>query len=228
MDRGTNQVTTRILAFSDLHGNPLPAIRRGEVDLVLVAGDLVPHGDATWESQWLRRYFIPWANRLAPTDIVLVGGNRDHYLSLPQQWPTNVYYLQDSEITLQDLRIYGMPWIERMEGRRPSMFELAPDELQGAYKRIPDGIDILIAHMPPKCPEANLDYDTMRCQHFGSTALYDVIKRVQPKLVICGHVHDGDHRPHQVGKTTVVNVSIINGMRMPVNRPYRTVLDSKA
>ena len=145
MDRGTNQVTTRILAFSDLHGNPLPTVRRGEVDLVLIAGDLVPHGDATRESQWLRRYFIPWANRLAPTDIVLVGGNRDHYLSLPQQWPTNVYYLQDSEITLQGLRIYGMPWIERMEGRRPSMFELAPDELQGAYKRIPDGIDILIA-----------------------------------------------------------------------------------
>lgn len=228
MDRERNQVKTRILAFSDLHGNPLPAIRRGEVDLVLIAGDIVPHGDATWESWWLRRYFIPWANRLAPTDIVLVGGNRDHYLSLPQEWPTNVHYLQDGECSLRGLRIYGTPWIERMEGRRPSMFELAPDELQGAYKRIPDGIDILIAHMPPKCPEANLDYDTMRCQHFGSTALYDVIKRVQPKLVICGHVHDGDHRPHQVGKTTVVNVSVINGMRMPINRPYRTVLDSKA
>ena len=219
---------TRILAFSDLHGNPLPAIRQGDVDLVLIAGDLVPHGDPKWETWWLKRNLIPWATGLAPTDIVLIGGNRDHYLSLPQKWPTNVHYLQDSGCTIRGLRIYGTPWIERMEGRRPSMFELTPSELKRAYNRIPTGVDILLTHMPPKCTEANLDFDAMRQQHFGSAALYEALKWVQPQLVICGHVHDGDHRPHKVGKTTVVNVSVINGMRLPVNQPYRTVRDGGA
>jgi len=210
------------VAFSDLHGRTLPTIDPSNTDLVLVAGDIAPGYEVgDWQYDWVKRVFIPWCKKLAPTQIVLIGGNRDYYLETTRRWPRNVHYLKDKAITLFGLKIYGTPWIERMVGRSPSMFELYPSELAKVYAKIPEDTDILLTHMPPHCPRSNLDLDEARGYYYGNDDLYKAIRRVQPKLAVCGHVHDGDHKPCKVGKTTVANVSIINSARIPINKPFR-------
>lgn len=216
-----------IAAFSDLHGRPLPAIDPAKTDLVLIAGDIAPgYEDCELQYEWVRRTFIPWCRKTAPAEIVLIGGNRDYYLRKHRRWPKNVHYLTDRAVTLHGLKIYGTPWIERMVGRTLSMFEKYPSELAKRYAKIPGDTDILLSHMPPHCPRSNLDFDEARGFYYGSDELYQAIRRIQPKLVICGHVHNGDHRPSKVGRTTVANVSTINSMRIPIHPPLQMRIKS--
>ena len=86
----------------------------------------------------------------------------------------------------------------------------SPRELEAVYSRIPSGVDILISHQPP------FGYgDRMYTAHagglenVGSHELLAAIERVKPKLVICGHIHEGRGRYEHQG-IPIVNVSVVD------------------
>ena len=62
--------------------------------------------------------------------------------------------------------------------------------------------DILITHSPPK----GVADRTSGGVSVGSTAIRDAIARVQPKLALCGHVHDCWGETGEIGDTQVVNL----------------------
>ena len=65
-----------------------------------------------------------------------------------------------------------------------------------------DRADILISHSPPK---GVLDRAS-NGMSLGSVTVLETIQRVQPRLVLCGHIHDCWGKRAMVGQSEVVNL----------------------
>lgn len=143
---------------------------------------------------------------------------------------SNCIYLQDAEVTLEGVRIYGTPW-----NATASAFALGRWDRKRVYAKIPEGIDVLVTHMP-MYGIADLAYVNWpilfglmqrrlfshQCRvcsrpwhhhygHSGCDILRDeVLNRVKPKVALFGHVHD-DHGAVQVGTTLCVNSAMKAG-----------------
>jgi Icc-related predicted phosphoesterase len=75
-------------------------------------------------------------------------------------------------------------------------------------------VDVICTHIPPAVPE--LLYDTVaRRMETGSTALLEMIRRVQPRYAFFGHVHNPLARRVRVGRTECVNVGHFRATRTP-------------
>lgn len=226
----------KILAISDLHDTDWKKkVNFKGRGTVLIAGDLGEAG-ATSESnkigmkealekgrKWLDEEFVPHVKSHPEQKFVIMPGNRDHFLADPSMddyaWPSNVSFLKDAEANVNGMRVYGMPWCEERKGQfayqkknefavRP--FEISDAELQKHCDSVPDGLDVLMIHMPPKFN--GYDGDISGGQHCGSEIVAKMIERVKPKLVITGHLHDGSHVPFRVNDDTViVNVAYCGG-----------------
>ncbi len=73
----------------------------------------------------------------------------------------------------------------------------AADLLAGA-----DGADVIISHSPPK----GIADRTSDGISVGSVSVRDAIARVQPKVTLCGHIHDCWGEEGLIGKTLVRNL----------------------
>jgi Icc-related predicted phosphoesterase len=68
--------------------------------------------------------------------------------------------------------------------------------------------DILVSHCPPLDCLDNAGYVIGKGSvHIGSRCLREYIEKHQPKLVICGHVHEDGGKEARIGNTRVVNVA---------------------
>ena len=99
----------------------------------------------------------------------------------------------------------------------------APAELVPVYAAIPEGIEILVSHQPPfgygdRCA----DFTSGRIINVGSRELLATIDRVRPKIVVCGHIHEGYGQFERDG-TRIFNVSVVDEHYRLVRGP--TVID---
>lgn len=240
----------RVCCVSDLHEN---LIDIPSCDLLLIAGDIsyAFKGDLAAKEKFLVGPFAQWCEAVPAKYIVVVAGNHDQ--SIEQWgWPLpadgRVVYLQDEGVELEGLSIWGTPW-------QPWFYSWAfnapqrggEDFLAQKFDLIPNDTDIIICHGPPRGVGDGVG-DPARPdlqEHVGSTALRAAIKRVQPQLMVCGHIHSGagvnvvahlgpivhygeyDTVPpahfHQ-RTTTIVNAAIVNEKYQPVNDPFVTYL----
>jgi Icc-related predicted phosphoesterase len=75
-------------------------------------------------------------------------------------------------------------------------------------------VDVLCTHIPPAVPE--LLYDTVaRRLETGSGALLEVIRQLQPRYAVFGHVHQPLARRVRIGRTECVNVGHFRATRVP-------------
>jgi Icc-related predicted phosphoesterase len=75
-------------------------------------------------------------------------------------------------------------------------------------------VDVLCTHVPPAVPE--LLYDTVaRRLETGSAALLEVIRQVQPRYAVFGHVHQPIAQRVRIGRTECVNVGHFRATRVP-------------
>ncbi|KAJ8382731.1 hypothetical protein SKAU_G00035090, partial [Synaphobranchus kaupii] len=127
---------------------------------------------------------------------------------------TNCIYLQDSQITVRGLRIYGTPWQPWYYGWG---FNLPRGQaLLDKWNQIPDDTDILITHCPPL---GFLDWVPGKMQRVGCVELLNTVqRRVQPKLHVFGHIHEG-YGMMTDGSTTFVNASACTVNFQPMNAP---------
>ena len=65
-----------------------------------------------------------------------------------------------------------------------------------------DQTDILICHSPPN----GIADVTSGGVSVGSTAIRDAVQRLQPQLVLCGHIHDSWGKTGTIGKSHVINL----------------------
>lgn len=199
----------RIVCLSDTHGRHRD-LRVPDGDLLLHAGDLTRRGEKE-EIQAVNA----WLAGLPHPAKVVIAGNHDFAFERDPEartWLTAATYLQDEEVTVGGLRIWGSPW-------QPRFFDWAfnadrGEELRRIWARIPQGIDVLLTHGPPL---GVLDR-TVHGEEVGCADLADAVRRVRPRLHVFGHIHEGAGR-HDSGGVISVNAASLDVRYRPVNPP---------
>lgn len=197
------------VADTHLYEEGLGALPAG--DVLVHAGDLLRMGrmvELEYAAQWLHAQ--PHAHK------VVIAGNHD-WCFARTPGPARallgdeVIYLQDSEVTIDGVRIWGSPWQPEFFGWA---FNLPRGEaLAAKWARIPAGVDVLVTHGPPRGYGDRVHDDPQGCDD-----LLEALDRVEPALHVFGHIHE-DGGLWRRGATTIANVTTWEGMRAP------TVLD---
>jgi Icc-related predicted phosphoesterase len=118
------------------------------------------------------------------------------------------------------LSVWATPWSNRY---LHWAFMKPREALAAVYDAIPRGIDILVSHQPPfGHGDLFRHARTGEVEHLGSRELLAAIDRVRPRLVVCGHMHDGQGRFEYEG-VAIYNVSVVNNQYRLVRPP--TVID---
>jgi Icc-related predicted phosphoesterase len=207
----------KICAVSDLHGH-LPEIP--PCDLLLIAGDISPIRLADPEEQraWCSSYFAAWLSnreRCQAERVVWVAGNHDTWIwkwgigrklyHLPR-----VTYLQDSEATIEGLKVYGSPWTRGL-GSATSWWAFDLLGIPGdadPFAAIPGDADVVLTHSPP----LGVGDLILRGGRVGSEELFQRLQQVKPRLAVNGHIHEdyGVRRLASGSETVVANAALLD------------------
>lgn len=186
---------------------------------VLPKGDILIHaGDLEIRSALELQIIIEWFESLDFKHIIWIGGNHDFYLeelyknNIEPVMPENVYYLMNTEITIEGIKFWGSPFSSQF-GRWAFMGHL--EELKPIWDLIPSDTDIVITHSPPF---GILDQTVHGNISVGCPALRDKLKEIKPKIHICGHIHEA-YGVYQDEHTTYINASLLNEYYDMVNKP---------
>ncbi|GAB5354368.1 hypothetical protein AAMO2058_000112800 [Amorphochlora amoebiformis] len=172
---------------------------------------------ATWVSLQAKRFKA----------VVFIAGNHDTQLDgkeyddrisrkILKSLPKNVYYLQNSQVNVLGLKIWGSPLcVSRLEtmGKRyySNAFERKRSMRREVFKKIPENLDILLTHQPPNGPLAHPEV--------GDEVLTRAIRALKkpPKYHLFGHDHD------YIGVSTSKQTISINGAQETVLRLDKVV-----
>jgi Icc-related predicted phosphoesterase len=196
----------RIVALSDTHGLH-DRLTVPECDVLIHAGDFSTHGRVEDTVDFLR-----WFEAQPARHRVLVAGNHDLFVEahaaefarMLTKYP-RITYLQERAVTIDGVTFYGSPIT-------PKFFDWAfmrerGKAIRAHWDAIPDGVDVLITHGPPYGIADRND----RGDYCGCEELADRVFRVEPRLHIFGHIHEGRGEYRLTDKrTSFVNVASIN------------------
>lgn len=214
---------TTIVCTADLHEH---LVEIPECDLLLIAGDVsfAVKGDLPTKQAFLIGEFTQWLEQVPAEEIVLVAGNHDQSIEAWGLPPgLRCHYLQDDGIELFGLKLWGTPWQPwfndwafNAPAHNGELF------LASRFALIPTDTDIVVCHGPPR-GYGDHNGEPGDDANVGSTAMTDVLERIQPRLVVCGHIHSGYGR-YELGETEVINASHVDNDYRPVNPVVRITL----
>jgi Icc-related predicted phosphoesterase len=150
-----------------------------------------------------------WFSGLSTRHILCVGGNHDFLLQTQEFRFAHAQLLEDNCVEICGLTFYGAPWCPYLSG---FAYYATDDELMEHWKRIPNGIDVLITHTPPY---GILDLPTLGVNHLGCPYLLNEMKRIRPRLHVFGHIH-ASHGLNKTRDTQYINASIVGGHNFEV------------
>lgn len=160
----------RIVTISDTHGCHRE-LNLPKGDILIHAGDICNKGNKSHVDD-----FVEWFASLDFKYKIFIRGNHDWDIErnkslIPSSLPYNITYLNNSQCIVEDIRIFGVPY-------------LAEHEKQD-WSQIPQDTDILITHNPPykihdKAPNG---------LHRGSKSLLKKVLEIKPRIHLFGHIH---------------------------------------
>ena len=187
----------KILAFSDLH---LSTDHAADLVAASAVADLViGAGDFCNMRKGLDRAVMMLAGMQAP--MVVVPGNGESVEELRAVGLPNTTVLHGEGLEVDGLRLFGLGYGVPETPFGSWSCDLSEDQA-GAMLAGCDHADILISHSPPK----GVGDVTSGGVSVGSTAVRAAAARIQPQLLLCGHVHDCWGVRGQIGKTQVANL----------------------
>ena len=83
-------------------------------------------------------------------------------------------------------------------------FDLTDEQAAERLEGLEQGIDLLILHSPPR--DACDSSGAPDAPRFGSKALRAAIEAKQPKLVVCGHIHEAWGQRDTIGASQIANL----------------------
>lgn len=198
----------RIICISDTHNatHPLPP-----GDILIHGGDLTTHGTFDEVQAQLR-----WLSSQPHPHKIVIAGNHDIVLdeACDSKFLTRggdpveerrkldwggIRHLQDEAVTLElpvsgpagqqvrRVKIYGSPRTPEL-GSWAFQYPCIRDVWTG---RVPDDTDILVVHGPPAL-YGDCDGEkgpTGKAKVKGDGYLLREIRRIRPRMVVCGHIH---------------------------------------
>jgi len=189
----------RIYAVADVHGRParIERIRRHIIhyapDVLVIAGDITSY---RYPRQVLSQF-----DRL-PIPVLVVRGNTDlRRMEDLFGGFNNIFSLHLNCIKIQGVNFVGASGTVPVPFR--SRVALREKRLISQLKFLLDRESVFIAHPPPY---GTLDR-VMGLFHAGSHAVKDLIDETQPRLMLCGHIHE-DFGHKRIGNTHVVNCNM--------------------
>jgi uncharacterized protein len=184
------------LAFSDIHRDLDQARRIADMardaDVVVGAGDF---GSFHFGVAKLIDMLV-----VIETPTVLVPGNNETEGALRDAvggWRAATL-LHGSGVEIDGVSFWGLgggipttpfPW----------SWDLSEEEAERALESCPESLDVMVLHSPPK---GYLDGP----RSIGSEALLHAIERVQPRVAVCGHIHECAGEEASVGATRLYNL----------------------
>ncbi|UPX12880.1 uncharacterized protein EKO05_0003415 [Ascochyta rabiei] len=207
VDETVKMRKTRIVCISDTHNNT-PKLPAG--DVLIHAGDLTNQGSF----DELERA-VAWLEKTDFEAKIVVAGNHEITLDeqfyekkgARWKWPApqsprgcmkllreskTITYLENESMTVclrkpagphTWFRVFGSP---RTPGPGKWAFEYQEQDAQGLWAEIPDDVDLVVTHTPPRghCDAATKD------DRSGCPALLRRLAEVRPLLHVCGHIHE--------------------------------------
>ncbi len=186
-----------ILAFSDLHHSKTKAealvSMSKEADLVIGAGDFCNMREGLDDAMRM-------LDGIGCT-MVVVPGNAESARELRDATRAGTIVLHGEGTEFGGLRLFGLGYGVPVTPFGPWSCDLDEAAAAAMLQRCQTA-DILVTHSPPK----GVADATSNEMSVGSESIRDAIKRVQPRLALCGHIHDSWGRSGQIGKTQVCNL----------------------
>lgn len=206
----------RVAVTSDWHGYIPPEIP--DCDLVLFAGDMGIGETFSHDPEVL---VVDWNNWMVDQPpMVAVAGNHDFENQVKIMKFLPWQYLEDEMVEVEGLKIWGSPWSNPFG--YGWAFNMEEEDQVELFKQIPDDVDIIISHGPPKGLRDTVSYfDGLAWVNkgVGSDALRKRMEQLENlKLVACGHIHPQYGLQKKWGHT-VINGSLCNNQYKPVNKP---------
>jgi Icc-related predicted phosphoesterase len=126
-----------------------------------------------------------------------------------------ITYLQDEQVRIEGLFLYGSPWTPSYRRMAFNADEIEMVELRA---RIPDSTNILITHGPAL---RVLDFVPRDREHAGC---YPLAKRIDElshlKVHVCGHIHEGyGAKTRESDGLIFANASTCDRKYRPINPP---------
>jgi len=200
----------KIVVLSDTHGlHRLLTIPAG--DVLVHAGDLTRHGNLDEV-----RDFNNFLSTLPHPHKIVIAGNHDFCFERDREECEAVLsecvYLQDQELTVGGVRFYGSPWQPWFHNWAFNLHRGV--EIRAKWDMIPPGIEVLITHGPPY----GIGDKTAQGEAVGCEDLLDVVKQINPRIHVFGHIHEGAGI-NSINKTVFINASVCDSGFSLVNRP---------
>ena len=187
----------KILAFSDLHASKSHAAEivaaSSGADLVLGAGDFcnMRHGlDAALG-------LLDWL--CAP--MLAIPGNAESPEELAEALRDGTTMLHARSCKVGGLTFFGLGCAVPLTPFGDWSVDLSEEQAEMLLTTC-EHADVLLLHSPPK----GVADRTSAGLSVGSVAIHAAIERIQPRLAVCGHIHDCWGATGQIGATRVVNL----------------------
>lgn len=199
-----------IVAISDTHGY-LESVEVPDADILIHAGDVTDRG----EIEEVKRFNAHLGNLPHPVKIIIAGNHDFCFEREPEACAgllTNGIYLQDQSLEIQGIRFYGTPW-------QPWFYDWAfnlqwGSQIRAKWDLIPESTNVLITHGPP----FGLHDQVIQGEKAGCRDLLEAVERIEPKVHIFGHIHEG-YGVTKNENTTFINASICDESYQPRNEP---------
>lgn len=191
----------RLLHLSDTHSQHDALRSLPDADIVVHSGDFTFAGTEQEAIDFMNWFCdLPYQHKLfiaGNHDVCMLNANVDGL-------PDNVYFLNNSSITIEGFKIYGMPMF--ME------YYLTGEDIKH-MEAIPDNCDIVVTHQPP----INI-LDFSDNVHYGSRLLREKIMKVNPLYHLFGHIHN-NYGITQKNDTVFSNAALLDETYKLVNIP---------
>lgn len=178
----------KIVCWSDRHSRNIE-LPKG--DIFLFAGDMTNTGNYFELVE-----FYKWFGELDYKWKICIAGNHDRGLEYDRynmellfhfhKKNHRAFYLNDEELEIEGLKIYGSPVTPICFDWAFSMNDIQRELYWEKIKKIKP--DIVLTHSP--CwgiLDHNYEYGQ---EKFGCQFLRKIIEKVRPKLHVCGHIHE--------------------------------------